>query len=165
MLLNHMFIFYAAYFKMYVLCKTTEPKNDQDIQDLGTAIQDYCHLYRKYISPQVPPKVHYIEAHFIDFAKHYRTLWLYAEEGIESFHHWLTKFRDSMNHCSGVERKLRGLDEKIQSFQHPSAAKGFAELKGKGRQRAVHKRPNRKKITRHQKWDYGLKDQAKLKIC
>jgi hypothetical protein len=112
----------------------------------------------------VPPKVHYIEVHFIDFARKYRSLWLYAEEGIESFHHWLAKFRDAMNHCHGVDRKLSGMDEKIQTFQHPNGQKQLHKMKEKGRLRAVHKRPNRKKLSRHQVWTIGIQDQAKLDI-
>ena len=156
-LVHHMRIFYDAFFKMYLLCKTTEPKSDEDINILEASIQDYCRVYRRYISAQVPPKVHYIEVHFVAFVKKYRTLW-HAEEGIESFHH----FRDSMNHCAGVQRKLQGLDEKIQSFQHPLGHKHIQKIKQKGRQRAVHKRPNRKKLSRQEKWNLGLNDQARL---
>jgi len=103
-----------------------------------------------------------IEVHFVASVKKYQTLWLYAEEGIESFHHWLGNFRDSMNHCAGVQRKLQGLDEKIQSFQHPLGHKHIQKIKQKGRQRAVHKRPNRKKLSRQEKWNLGLNDQARL---
>ena len=79
-------------FNFYKLLKTTEERTDDDIVLIQAAIDRCCSFYRKYINKQVTPKVHYIEVHFVPIIRKYQSLWLFAEAGIESFHHWLANF-------------------------------------------------------------------------
>jgi hypothetical protein len=71
------------------MLKTMVPKTDNQILEIQGAITIFASNYRKYINKVVTPKVHYIEAHFVPYLWKYRSLWMFAEEGIESFHHWL----------------------------------------------------------------------------
>ena len=94
------------------------PKTDAQILEIEGAITIFCSNYRKYVSKVVTPKVHYIEAHFIPFLRKYRSLWMYAEEGIESFHHWLQNFMLATSHVMGVKNKLQMANKRLQSYQH-----------------------------------------------
>ena len=148
-------LLFKSFFSVYTMLKSMVPKTDAQILEIEGAITIFCSNYRKYVSKVVTPKVHYIEAHFIPFLRKYRSLWMYAEEGIESFHHWLRNFMLATSHVMGVKNKLRMANERLQSYQHVGGNPVMKKLKLEGRIRKPHIRQTRTRLTRQEMWKKG----------
>ena len=144
-----------SFFNLYKLVKSTKPKTDNEIVEVQTAITAYCLQYRKFVNKNATPKLHMIEAHFIPFLWRYRSLWLYAEEGVEAAHAWLGKWRSSTNHVIGAKRKMQRLGDKIQAFQHPQGAAVTRKILKAGRLRKFAPRV-RVKLCADEIWDHGV---------
>ena len=148
-------LLFQSFFPLYTMLKTMVPKTDNQILEIQGAITIFASNYRKYINKVVTPKVHYIEAHFVPFLWKYRSLWMFAEEGIESFHHWLRNFMLATSHVMGVKNKLKMANDRLQSYQHAGANPVMKKLKLEGRIRKPHVRLTRKRMNWQEMWSKG----------
>ena len=134
----------SAFFKLLSLVKVTIHIDVKETPAIEACILNLSSKYRQFIPGPITTKFHLLEAHLLEFIYMYRCTWPYAEEGVESAHHWIRLFREKTSYVTGWKRKYEGFAAAWTANQSLLGHKELESAMDRGRKHKFAKRRRNK---------------------
>lgn len=140
-------VLWTAFFRYHKLLKVMSLFGNDQLAKLQDAISQFSKIYRDFFPGVVTPKFHFLEAHVVDFVREHRCSWPYAEEAVESAHHWIKSLKLANSHMIGKKKQLQAFILAWQRMQNPRSKNLCSNVMERGRLRKRHARPLRTKFS------------------
>jgi hypothetical protein len=113
--------------------------------DLANNITLFCDLYRAALQrTQATPKLHTLEAHFVEFMEGWHTLGIFGEDGMESLHAKLNVIFLRVHGIRNRVAKLKSAWGLLDQSQHGAALAVAAETRDKSKRKFTESLEDRK---------------------